>query len=41
MEEKLNIVTDKLAGKYQDQLGLYRQITHIYPSAPAVSKLIG
>ena len=36
MEEKLNVVADELAGKHQDQLGAYRLITHIYPSAPAV-----
>ena len=39
MEAKLNVVADKLAGQYQDQLGSYRPITHVYPSAPAVLEI--
>ena len=41
MEEKLNVVPDELAGDYQDQLGLYRPTTHVYPSAPAVLEING
>ena len=29
MEVKLNVVANKLAGDYQDQLGSYRPITHV------------
>ena len=36
MEAILNVVADKLAGDYQDQLTIYRPITHIYPSPPVV-----
>ena len=41
MEAKLNVVADKLAGNYQDQLDSYRPITHIYPSAPTVLEIMG
>ena len=41
MEAILNAVTDKLAGDYQDQLGAYRPITHMYPSSPAVLEING
>ena len=41
METKLNVAADKLAGNYQDQLGSYRPITHMYPSAPAVLEING
>ena len=41
MEAKLNVVPDKLAGDYQDQLGAYRPITHMYPSAPVVLEING
>ena len=41
MEAKLNVAIDKLAGKYQDQLGSYKLIAHMYPSAPAVIEING
>ena len=41
METKLNVAADKLAGNYQEQLGSYRPITHMYPSAPAVLEING
>ena len=40
MEEKLNVVADELAGQYQDKLGAFRHITHMYPSSPAVLEII-
>lgn len=36
MEVILNVEADKLAADYQDQLGLYSPITHMYPSSSAV-----
>ena len=39
MEEKLNVVANELAGQYQDKLGSYRPITHMYPSTPAVLEI--
>ena len=39
METKLNVAVKQLAGKYQDQLGSYRPITHMYPSASAVLEI--
>ena len=41
MEAILNAVADKLVGDYQDQLGAYRPITHMYPSSPAVLEING
>ena len=42
MKAQLNIVADKLAGDYQDQLGAYsRPITDMNPSAPAELEIIG
>ena len=41
MEVKLNVVANKLAGRYQDQLGSYRPIIHMYPSAPAILEING
>ena len=35
-EAKLNVEADRLAGLYQDELGNYSPITHMYPSSPAV-----
>ena len=35
----LNVVVDKLVGDYQDQLGAYRPITHMYPFLPAVLEI--
>ena len=39
MEAKLNVVVDKLAGQYQNKLGSYRPITHMYSSIPAVLEI--
>ena len=33
--------TDRLAGKYQDELGAYSPITHMYPSSPTVLEING
>ena len=41
MEATLNVVADKLAGDYQDQLGVYRSITHMYPTSPALLETNG
>ena len=41
MEATLNVVADKLAGDFQDQLGAYRPITHMYTSSPAVLEING
>ena len=32
----LNVETDQLAVYYQDELGAYNPITHMYPSSPVV-----
>ena len=40
IEATLNVSVDKLTGKYQDQLGSYRPIIYMYPSAPAVLEII-
>ena len=37
----LNVEEDRLAGKYQDKVGVYSPITHIYPSSPAVLEING
>ena len=37
----LNIEVNRLAGKYQDELGAYSPITHMYPSSPAVLEING
>ena len=39
MEEKLNVVVDNLSRQYQDKLGLYCPITHMYPSLPDVLEI--
>ena len=39
MEEKLNLVADDLARQYQDKLGLYYHITHMYPLSPAILEI--
>ena len=41
IEATLNVVADKLAGGYQDQLGAYSSITHMYPSSPVVLEING
>ena len=43
IEAKLNVEADRLAlaGQYQDDLGAYRPITHMYPSSPAVLEING
>ena len=41
IEAKLNVEADRLAGQYQDDLGAYSPITHMYPSSPAVLKTNG
>ena len=40
-EAKLNVEADRLAGLYQDELGKYSPITHMYPSSPAVLEIDG
>ena len=40
-EAKLNVEADRLAGLYQDELGKYSPITHMYPSSPAVLEING
>ena len=40
-EAKLNVKADRLAGLYQDELGKYSPITHMYPSSPAVLEING
>ena len=37
----LNVKVDRLAGEYQDELGAYSPITHMYPSSPAVLEING
>ena len=37
----LNVEADRLAGKYQDKLGAYNPITHMYPSSPTVFEING
>ena len=32
---------DRLAGEYQDELGAYSPITHMYSSSPAVLEING
>ena len=39
IEAILNVEADRLAGKYQDKLGAYSPITHMYPSSPAVPEI--
>ena len=41
IEATLNIEADRLTGDYQDQLGVYSPITHMYPSSPAVLEING
>ena len=41
IEAKLNVEADRLAGEYQDKLGAYSPITHMYPSSPAVIEING
>ena len=38
-EAILNVEADQLAGEYQDKLGIYNPIRHIYPSSPAVLEI--
>ena len=40
-EAILNIEADRLAGEYQDELGAYSPITHMYPSSPTVLEING
>ena len=40
-EAILNVEVDRLAGKYQDKLGVYSPITHMYLSSPAVVEING
>ena len=39
MEATLNVVANKLGVDFQDQLGAYWPITHMYPSLPAVLEI--
>ena len=39
-EAILNVEADRLAGEYQDELGAYSPITHIFPYLPAVLEII-
>ena len=38
-EAILNVEADQLTGEYQDELGSYSPITHMYPSSPAVLEI--
>ena len=40
-EAILNVETNRLAGEYQDKLGAYIPITHMYPSSPVVLEING
>ena len=37
----LNVEANRLAGEYQDEIGAYSPITHMYPSSPAVLEING
>ena len=39
IEATPNVAAKKIAGDYQDQIGAYRPITHVYPLSPAVLKI--
>ena len=41
VEAELNVVADELVGQYEDELGTYQPITHMYSSAPAVLEING
>ena len=41
IEAALDVVADKIVGDYQDQLGAYSPITHVYPSPPVVLEING
>ena len=41
MEANLNVEADQLAGLYQDELGAYSPITHMYPLSPGVLEIDG
>ena len=41
VEAILNVEADQLAGEYQDKLGVYSPITHIYPSSPVMLEING
>ena len=41
MEEKLNVVVEELARRYQNELVSYQPITHMYPSVSAVLEING
>ena len=41
IEATLNVIADKLSGDYQDQLGAYSPITHMYPSSLTVLEING
>ena len=36
VEAELNVVADELVGQYEDELGTYQPITHMYLSTSAV-----
>ena len=38
-EAILNVKSDRLVGKYQEELGAYSPITHIYSLAPVVLEI--
>mmetsp|Transcript_18524 Transcript_18524/g.20378 ORF Transcript_18524/g.20378 Transcript_18524/m.20378 type:complete len:256 (+) Transcript_18524:246-1013(+) len=41
IEAVINVEADRLAGQYQDDLGVYSPITHMYPLSPAVFEING
>ena len=41
VEVILNVEADRLAGEYQDELGAYSPITHMYPLSPVVLEING
>ena len=40
-EAILNVETDRLTAEYQDELGAYSPITHMYPLLPTVIEING
>ena len=40
-EAILNVEADRLTGEYQNKLGAYSPITHMYPSSPTVLEING
>ena len=41
VEALLNVEADRLAGEYQEELGVYNSITYMYTSSPVVLEING